>query len=162
MKIGNIFTRFAKSKTGQKIYKKLLDPKSEDFLNNTLPLIECTTVSAFYVASTAVQKKIDDDSKKALQIQNILSWIVSIGLSMPLNKKVTKAGEGIIKHLKPELMQDAHKVIDGIKVGLPMLNSLLISRFLVAVALVPLSSKIRDHVKSKQQPEGQKKVDIIA
>ena len=147
MKIGNIFTKIAKSETGQKIYKEVLDPKHEKFLDNTLPIIESGVISGFYMASTAVQKKIDDDSRKALQIQNVLSLLFSVGLAIPLNKKVGKMGEKIVKNLKPEIMEDGHKVIDGVKVGLPILNSILISRFLVATALVPASSKIRDAVK---------------
>ena len=151
MKIGNIFTKIAKSETGQKIYKEVLDPKHEKFLDNTLPIIESGVVSSFYMASTAVQKKIDDDSRKALQIQNALSLLFSVGLAIPLNKKVGKMGEKIVKNLKPEIMEDGHKVVDGVKVGLPILNSILISRFLVATALVPASSKIRDFVKKDKK-----------
>lgn len=158
MRVGNIFTKIAKSKTGQKIYKKVLDPKHDKFLDNTLPIIESGVVSSFYIVSTAMQKKIDDDSRKALQIQNVLSLAFSVGMAIPLNKRVGKFGEKVIKNLKPELMEDGHKVIDGIKVGLPILSSIIISRFLVAVGLVPLSSKIRDSVKSSKD----KKLDIKA
>ena len=151
MRVGNIFTKIAKSETGQKIYKKVLDPKHDKFLDNTLPIIESGVISGFYIASTAMQKKIDSDSRKALQIQNVLSLAFSVGLAIPLNKKVGKIGDKIIQHLKPELMEDGHKVIDGIKVGLPILSSILISRFLVATALVPASSKIRDAVKKDKK-----------
>lgn len=156
MKIGNIFTRIAKSSTAQKIYSRMLDPKNEKFLDNTLPIIESGVVSSFYIISTAMQKKIDDDSRKALQIQNLLSLLFSVGIAIPLNRKVGQIGSNIIKYLKPELMKDGHKVVDGIKVGLPILNSILISRFLVATALVPASSKIRDFVKRRH------KVDVVA
>lgn len=155
MRVGNIFTGFAKTKVGQNIYRRVLDPKHEKFLDNTLPIIESGVVSSFYIISTALQKKIDDDSRKALQIQNILSMLFSIGIAIPLNKRVGKLGEKIIKHLKPELMEDGHKVVDGIKVGLPILNSILISRFIVAVGLVPLSSKIRNAIQKH-------KVDVKA
>lgn len=158
MKVGNIFTNIAKSNLGQKIYKRVLDPKNEKFLDNTLPIIESAVVSSFYIASTAMQKKIDSDSKKAMQIQNVLSLLFSVGIAIPLNKRVGKFGDKVIKYLKPELMQDGHKVVDGIKVGLPILNSIVISRFIVAVGLVPLSSKIREFVKSKSH----KKLDAVA
>ena len=156
MKIGNIFTKIAKTEWAQKIYKRVLDPKNAKFLDSTLPVIESGVVSSFYIASTAMQKKIDDDSRKALQIQNVLSLLFSVGIAIPLNRKVGQIGENIIKYLKPELMKDGHKVVDGIKVGLPILNSIIISRFLVATALVPASSKIRDFVKK------QHKVDTLA
>lgn len=151
MRVGNIFTKLAKTETGQRVYKEVLDPKHQKFLDNTLPIIESGVVSSFYIASTAMQKKIDSDSRKALQIQNVLSLAFSVGLAIPLNKKVGKIGDKIIQNLKPELMKDGHKVIDGIKVGLPILSSILISRFLVATALVPASSKIRDAVKKDKK-----------
>lgn len=146
MKI-NPFTSFAKSKLGQKLYKEMLNPKHEKFWNNTVPLIEGTIASACYIASTHVQKKIDDKSKKAMQIQNVCSWIFSVGISGILNKKAGKFGEDIIKHLKPELMKDGHKIVNSIRVGLPILTTCLVTRYLVATVLVPLSTVIRDKSK---------------
>ena len=147
MKINNLFTRFAGSKAGQKFYRTITAEKHDKFMNTYLPICESAVVSGFYMISTAMQKKIDPESRQALQWQNVLSLLFSVGLAIPLNKGVAKFGEKIIKNLKPELMEDGHKVVDGIRVGLPILNSILISRFLVAVGLVPLSSKIRDSIK---------------
>lgn len=147
MRVDNMFTKIARSKAGQKFYKSITDPKHDKFMNTYLPICESAVVSSFYIISTAMQKKIDPESRQALQWQNILSLLFSVGLAIPLNKGVSKFGEKIVKNLKPELMEDGHKVIDGIRVGLPILNSILISRFLVAVGLVPLSSKIRDTIK---------------
>ena len=100
--------------------------------------------------STQVQKDIPKENKKSIQIQNVLSFLVSAITAIPLNKKATKIGEGVIKHLKPELMKDGHKVVDAIKVCTPMLSTLLISRLAVAVGLVPLSTKIRDTINNKK------------
>lgn len=150
MKINNIFTKFAKSSLGEKAYKQILHPSRETFLNNHLPIIESAIVTGFYMLSTQVQKDIPKENKKSIQIQNVLSFLVSACTAIPLNKKVTKIGEGIIKHLKPELIKDGHKVVDGIRVGLPMVSTLLISRFAVAVGLVPLSTKIRNTLDSKK------------
>lgn len=151
MRIGNIFTKIAETKTAQNIYRKVLNPKNDKFLDNTLPIIESGVVSSFYIISTAMQKKIDDDSRKAMQIQNVLSLLFSVGMAIPLNRKVGEIGSKIVKHLKPQLMEDGHKVVDGIKVGLPILSSIVISRFIVAVGLVPLSSKIREAIKKGKQ-----------
>lgn len=150
MKINNIFTSIAKSKYGQKVYKYILDPKKDKFWNETMPLIETSVASLCYIGATAVQKDIDSDSKKAMQWQNVLSWAFSLMLSRPLNRKVTKFGEQIIKNLKPELMKDGHKVLDGIKVGLPILNVTLINRFLLPTIFVPISSVIRNKIKEKK------------
>lgn len=156
MKITNIFTKFAKSETGQKFYKNILHPSKENFLNNHLPILESATVTGFYCLATSVQKDIPEENKKSLQIQNILSFLISTAICVPLNKKASKFGAEISKHIKPELMEDSHKVINGLLVGLPMLSTLLINRFAVAVGLVPLSTKIRDRMNKNN------KIDIKA
>ena len=156
MKIGNIFTRMTNTEWAKKFYKKVLDPKNQKALDTYLPVFESGLISSFYIFSTAVQPKIDKDSKTALQIQNVLSFLASVGLSIPMNKGVSKFGDKVISHLKPELMNDGHKVVNGIKVGLPIAMSLLVSRFLVATALVPISSVIREGVKRYDN----KKLDI--
>ena len=145
----NPFTTIAKSKVGQRVYKKILDPSKDTFWNNTTPLLETTAASACYIISTQVQKDIDDKSKKAMQWQNILSWIFSIGISAKLNKSVTKFGEQLVKHLKPEIIPDSHKVINGIKVGLPIVVVTLINRFVLPTVFVPVSSIIRDKLDHK-------------
>lgn len=145
----NPFTAIAKSKVGQKVYKKILDPSKDVFWNNTTPLLETTAASACYIISTQVQKDIDDKSKKAMQWQNILSWIFSVGISAKLNKSVTKFGEQLVKHLKPEVIPDSHKVINGIKVGLPIAVVTLINRFILPTVFVPVSSVIRDKLDHK-------------
>ena len=160
MKIPNIFTKIASSKWGKNFYKKVLDPKSENFLNQTVPIMETALVSSFYIASTAMQKKIDKDSKTALQLQNVLSGLASVGISIPMNKGVSKLANNVVKYLNPDLIKDCHKVANGLKVSLPIFMSILVSRFLVAVALVPLSSKIRDAVKQHNQVHN--KLDIKA
>lgn len=143
MKINNIFTSFAKSNVGRKFYKQILHPSKDVFLNNHLPLLESGIVTGFYCLSTAIQKDIPPENKKSIQIQNLLSFLISTATAIPLNKKASKFGEKIIKYLNPEVIPNSHKIIDGIRVGIPMITTLLISRFLVAVGLVPLSTAIR-------------------
>lgn len=151
MKIPNIFTVIAKSNIGQKVYKKMLNPSKDAFWNTTMPLIETTFCTSVYIASTAMQKNIDPESKKAMQIQNILNWGFSILIAGALNKGVQKMGKNIVKGIKPELMIDGHKVINAINVGLPIAVTCLVNRFLVATAIVPVSSKIRDSLKKKKE-----------
>lgn len=145
----NPFTAIAKSKVGQRVYKSMLDPSKDTFWNNTTPLLETTASSICYIVATQVQKDIDDKSKKAMQWQNILSWVFSIGISAKLNKSVTKFGEQLVKHLKPEIIPDSHKVINGIKVGLPIAVVTLINRFILPTVFVPISSVIRDKLDYK-------------
>lgn len=145
----NPFTTIAKSKVGQKVYKSALDPSKDKFWNNTMPLIETSFASSAYIIATQSQKDIDDKSKKAMQWQNVLSWVFSIGISARLNKSVTKFGEQLVKHLKPEVIPDSHKVINGIKVGLPIAVVTLINRFVLPTVFVPISSVIRDKLDYK-------------
>lgn len=150
MRVNNILTTFAKSKCGQKIYKNILDPSKEKFWNENFPLLETSVASIFYIISTEKQKNIDKESRKAMQWQNVLSWIFSIGLSAKLNKSVVKFGENIIKGLKPELIPDAHKVLSGIRVGLPLLSVTLINRGFLPTVFTPISSYLRDRLKNKK------------
>ncbi len=145
----NPFTSIAKSKFGQRIYKNMLDPSKDKFWNNTMPSIETTVASLCYIGATAVQKNIDDKSKKAMQWQNILSWVFSVAVASKLNKSVTKFGEKIIKGLKPEIISDFHKVQNGIQVGLPIMVVTLINRFILPTVFVPISSVIRDKLDVK-------------
>lgn len=158
MKIPNIFTKIAKSEWGQKVYKKALDPKNDGFWNSTMPLLETSCASICYIGATAMQKNIDDKSKKAMQIQNLLSWGFSLLIAGSLNRGVRNFGKSIIKNLRPELMEDGHKVVNAIEVGLPIISITLINRFLLPTIFVPLSSKIRDFVDRR----GEKKLDTLA
>lgn len=143
----NIFTKIATSARGQKIFKKMLDPQNQDWYNKTLPNIETTAATVAYVLATHVQKDIDKDSKTALQIQNILSWIASLALATPLNKGIQKFGDKVIKGLDPKNIPDVHKCINGIRVGAPIAMVIGINRFLLPTLFVPVSSKIRDFCK---------------
>lgn len=144
----NPFTSIAKSSIGQNIYSKMLNPSKEKFWNNTLPLVETSVASGLYMISAQVQRDIDSKSKQAIQWQNFLSWVVSIGLSIPMNKKIGKFGEDIIKELnKTNLkapIQDLHKITNGIRVGIPLTIVTILNRYLIPSILVPISSVLRD------------------
>lgn len=149
----DILKNLSVTKKGQEFYKKFADPKYDNFLNNTLPIIESGVCTLSYVYATHHDKKIPKDQKPMLQWQNIISGGIGMLISAGLNKKVSKLGEDIIKGLKPELMHDSHKIIDGIKVGLPILVTSIIMRFGVASAVVPVSTWIESirnkHKKNK-------------
>lgn len=144
----NPFTSIAKSSIGQNIYSKMLNPSKEKFWNNTLPLIETSVASCLYMMSAQVQRDIDPKSKQAIQWQNFLSWVVSIGMSIPLNKKIGKFGENIIKELEKidskAHIKDIHKLTNGIKVGIPLVVVTLLNRYIIPSILVPISSVLRD------------------
>lgn len=150
--LSNWFAKVASSKTGQKIYKKMLNPKNDTFWDCTVPVIETSVASIAYIINTEVgAKKVDRKSKNALQIQNVLSWVVSVGISLPMNKKINKFTKAVEKELKPELMHDFHKVRQGLSIIGPLSAVTLINRALLPSVLVPISSWIRDkHAEHKK------------
>ena len=96
--IDKILSNIGSSRTGQRFFKWACKPASEKFLNNTLPQIETLLATTCYVISTAKQKNIDDDRKKMLQIQNVASGLVGIGIASSANRAIGKFGEKVIEN----------------------------------------------------------------
>ena len=161
MRISRIFENFAKSKTGQKIYKWACEPKSEHFLNNTLPQVETVLSTACYVWSTAKQKNIEKDQRDLLQIQNIGSGLIGLAIGSWANRKVGKLGEDIIKDLDPKKLDPKaiRKISTGLRVGLPIMSTAIVMRFLSPSLLAGFSGKLMDKAREKRQ---QQKLDIKA
>lgn len=164
--ISDLLTRMAKSKAGQKVYKSLLNPNKENFLNNTLPLVESAVCTGSYIYATATDKKIPKESKPALQWQNVINGVAGIAVSSKLNKWVSKKGATVIKDLDPKVIKDFEGVVNGVRVGLPILMTSLIMRYAVSTLSVPISVMAKKFDKfftfnkdSKKQPG---KVDIKA
>ena len=61
-----------------------------------------------------------------------------------MNKKINKFTKAIEKQLKPELMEDFHKVSKGLAIAGPLLAVTVLNRALIPSVLVPISSVIRD------------------
>lgn len=143
--VSDLFAKMASSKTGQKIYKKLLNPKNDAFWDETLPIVESTVATTAYIINAELgAKDVDRKSKNAIQIQNVLSWVISVAISIPMNKKINKFTKAIEKQLKPELMEDFHKVSKGLAIAGPLLAVTVLNRALIPSVLVPISSIIRD------------------
>ena len=141
----NLLTKFANSKLGQTIYRPLVDPKNEKFLNNTLPQIETVLSTACYVWSTSRRKEIDDDRRKLLQIQNIGSGAVGLVVSSWANNKVCNYGENVIKHLDKSIdPKSIRQISSGIRVGLPIICTGFIMRFLIPSIIAAFSGKVMD------------------
>lgn len=159
--ISDALARFAKSKTGQKIYNTLLNPKHETFMNNTLPLIESTVCTGSYIWATARDKKIPEEQKPILQWQNIINGVLGVAISGTMNRWVSKKGAEVIKGLKPELIPQFESVVNGVKVGLPILMTTLVMRFGISTASVPMSSAVKNvynKLKGKSKDGGKEKV----
>ena len=147
---------FFETKAVQKFYKRACDPKNAGFYNNTLPTLESLASGAMYVYMTEKQKDIPREQKNVLQYQNVLGTIGGMALGSYLNRKVTKFAD----HLAPKIdkdIVDVHKVKSGICVGLPILATAVVMRFLVPIATAQVSTMIEDYRRAKKN-----KLDVKA
>lgn len=152
--ISDMLSRIAKSKAGQRVYTKLLNPDKENFLNNTLPLIESAVCTGSYIYATATDKNIPKESKPALQWQNVINGVAGIAVSSRLNKWVSKKGAAVIKDLDPKLVKDFEGVVSGVRVGLPILMTSLVMRYAVSTLSVPVSTAAKKLDKFFNKPKG--------
>lgn len=157
MRVSRIFEALAKTKTGQKVYKWCAEGNHDRFLNNTLPQVETVLSTACYVWSTAKQKNIDDDRKTLLQIQNVGSGVVGLALGTAANHWVSKQADAIVKDLDPKVMDPKaiRKVSTGLRVGLPIVTTALVMRFLIPSVIAGFSGKLMD----KQREMRNQKLD---
>ena len=153
----NLIKRFFESKPVQRVYKTACDPKNESFFNNTLPTIDTAVATSAYVWSTEKQDGIPREQKNVLQWQNVLSGVAGMVVGSYANKKITNVTNQVIPKLKPEIMQDAHKVVTGLKILMPCAMTSLIMRFALPTIIAQGSTMIEDYRRAKK-----KKLDIQA
>ena len=147
---------FFESKSVQKFYKRVCNPKHDGFFNNTLPTLESLASGAMYVYMTEKQKDIPREQKNVLQYQNVLGTIGGMALGSYLNRKVTKFADQLAPKIDKDIV-DVHKVKSGICVGLPILATAVVMRFLVPIATAQVSTMIEDYRRAKKN-----KLDIKA
>ena len=147
---------FFETKAVQKFYKRACDPKNAGFYNNTLPTLESLASGAMYVYMTEKQKDIPREQKNVLQYQNVLGTIGGMALGSYLNRKVTKFADQLAPKIDKDIV-DVHKVKSGICVGLPILATAVVMRFLVPIATAQVSTMIDDYRRAKKN-----KLDVKA
>ena len=148
-----LINRIALSDLGQRFYKYAADPKNESFFNNTLPTIETGVATLCYIWATHKQKDIDDDRKALLQWQNVGSGLVGIALGSWLNRRASAYVEKIIPHLRQDLIPDAHKVVTGLKVAIPICVTALLMRTGIPSVIAWFSGKAEEVRRSKGIPK---------
>lgn len=156
MRVSKIFEAFAKTKTGQKIYKWCASPGKDKFLNNTLPQVETVLATSCYVWSTAKQKNIDDDRKKLLQIQNIGSGVAGLVLGTAANHWISNQTDKIVKDIDPKIMDPKalRKVSTGLRVIAPLATTAIIMRLCLPVLLAGISGKLMDKERELRKEKG--------
>ena len=147
---------FFESKPVQKFYKKACDPKNAGFFNNTLPTLETLASTACYVVATERRKDIPREQKNVLQWQNVLSGVAGMAVGSYMNRKVSKFANDLAPKIDKKIC-DVHKVEAGLKVGLPLLATALIMRFVMPIVTTQASTMIEDHRRAKKA-----KLNVVA
>lgn len=157
--IVDLINAFAKSKTGTKLYKWAASPKGQKFLYNTMPTMETVVSTGLYIASTEHQKNLERREKNVLQWQNVLSGVLGVTLGSFLNKKVFNFGEKIIKHIDPQKVPDAHKIMGAVRVSLPLVTTAVLMRFALPTITAYISGVMEERrAKAKEKA----KLDVVA
>ena len=141
----NALSKIALSKTGQKMYSYLCDPKNQKFLSIATPAVETAVATSFYTVATQLQKNLDDRRKHMLHVQNIGAGIAGLTVSSWLNKGIYNCVEKIVPQLSPEIGKNLHKVSGGLRVGLPILTCCVFTRCLFPALIAAFSGKVEEH-----------------
>ena len=140
---------FFESKAVQKFYKKACDPKNAGFFNNTLPTLETLASTACYVVATERRKDIPREQKNVLQWQNVLSGVAGMAVGSYMNRKVSKFADKLAPKIDKNIC-DVHKVKGGLCVGLPLLATAVIMRFVMPIITTQASTMIEDYRRAKK------------
>lgn len=140
---------FFESKPVQKFYKKACDPKNAGFFNNTLPTLETLASTACYVVATERRKDIPREQKNVLQWQNVLSGVAGMAVGSYMNRKVSKFADKLAPKIDKNIC-DLHKVKAGLQVGLPLLATAVIMRFVMPIVTTQASTMIEDYRRAKK------------
>lgn len=157
--MGMILQKIALSKWGQKLYKHAADSRNTRFYSVNLPVLETLACTFAYCWATAKQKNIDDRRRHMLQIQNIGSGVAGVAVGSFLNRKVYDWGEKIIPKLNKELIPDAHKVINGLRVAIPIFSTALLMRVGIPCIIAYISGKVEER---RHRDTEKKKLNVVA
>ena len=148
--IVRLLEKFATSKTGTKLYKWASTEKGQKWLCESLPTLETVVATSCYVYATEKQD-LSRREKNVLQWQNVLPALAGMAMGTYLNKKVFSFGENVIKNLKPEVIPDAHKIMGGIRVALPLVTTAILMRWALPVATAFISGEIEERRSKKKE-----------
>lgn len=153
MRISGLLEGIAKSKVGQKVYGWAAAGNHDRFLNNTLPQLETIFATSCYIYSTAKQKNLDPERKKLLQIQNVGSGVVGLILGSAANHWVSNKADAIIKDIDTTKFdpKSLRKISTGLRVGLPILTTCMVMRFLIPSVIAMFSGKMMDKDREKKK-----------
>ncbi len=140
------------SKNIQNFIKKTGDKKFYDKFNRNIPIIESAFAGICYCGATYFNKRLDKKRKPAIMWQNILGCIFGMTVSKTIDNSINNLKNNICNNLKnSKNITDINKITNGFRIALPLITTATITRFLVPVILVPLSTKIEEFRKNENK-----------
>lgn len=126
-------------------YNVSTNKKQYDKINNIIfPIGESLFAGSMYSYFIDKNKNIEKERKPALQYQNIICTLGGIFLSNTINKSIQKHQEGIVESLKEMNLSNGEKLINGLRIAMPIIIFTSIIRFFIPVISTPISSKITE------------------
>lgn len=131
----------------QKLAKKISqNDKFYNKVNNSiLPVSETIIATGAYSYFIEHNDNLERERKPALQYQNLICGAVGIFIASKVNKSIQKHQEKIIEILNTK--KNTHrpdKLINGLRIAMPVVIFSAVVRFLVPVLSTPISAKISE------------------
>ena len=113
--------------------------------NKFLPIGETAIAPGAYSFFIEHNDKLEKERKPALQYQNIICGLAGILVASKVNDIIYKHQEKIIEVLKNNKnIHRPDKIINGLKIAMPVVIFTSVVRFLIPVIATPISSKINE------------------
>ena len=113
--------------------------------NKILPIGETIIATGAYSFFIEHNDRLEKERKPALQYQNIICGLTGILVASKVNDIIQTHQEKIIKVLKKNKnIHRPDKIINGLKIAMPVVIFTSVVRFLIPVLATPISSKINE------------------
>lgn len=131
----------------QKIAKRMSQNEKlrNNINNNILPIGETLIATGAYSFFIQNNDKLEKERKPALQYQNVMCGLAGVLIATKVNSFTQKHQEKIIEILnKNNTIHRPDKLINGLKIAMPVVIFTSVVRYLIPVIATPISSKINE------------------
>lgn len=108
-----------------------------------MPIIETGFAGICYCTFTYFNKNLDEKRKPAIMWQNILGCIFGITVSKHIDNSINGFRNNLCKNISNlKNINKVDKIINGVKIAVPLITTATITRVIIPILLVPISTKI--------------------
>ena len=108
-----------------------------------MPIIETGFAGLCYCTFTYFNKNLDEKRKPAIMWQNILGCVFGITISKKIDNSINGFRNNLCKEMTNlKQINKVDKVINGVKIAVPLITTATITRIAIPILLVPISTKI--------------------